>query len=119
MHMHIATGNERQLQAPPLVDKPGKLFTLPAIGQQLDRNDRQAMQTTSQNALERNPVGQRSTWNNPDSGHRGTVTPTRTYQTAAGQPCREYQQTVTIDGRTEKAYGQACRQADGSWRIVK
>jgi len=25
---------------------------------------------------------------------------------------------VTIDGRTEVAYGTACRQPDGSWKIV-
>ncbi len=76
------------------------------------------MQRTSQKALERNRSGQSSGWSNPDSGHRGTVTPTRTYQTAAGRPCREYQQTVTIDGKTERAYGRACRQPDGSWKIA-
>jgi surface antigen len=32
--------------------------------------------------------------------------------------CREFQQTITINGKTEKAYGTACRQADGTWRIV-
>ena len=31
--------------------------------------------------------------------------------------CREYQHTVTIDGKQEKAYGTACRQPDGSWKI--
>ena len=46
------------------------------------------------------------------------MTPTRTFQTASGQPCREYQQTVTIGGKTEEAYGTACRQPDGTWKIV-
>ena len=31
-----------------------------------------------------------------------------------GQQCREYQRTVTIDGKTETAYGTACRQPDGT-----
>ncbi len=88
------------------------------VGKSLDRADRLAMQQTSQYALEKNPAGQASSWSNPDSGHSGTVTPTRTYQTAAGEQCREYQQTVTIDGKTEQAYGRACRQPDGSWKIV-
>ncbi len=88
------------------------------IGKSLDRADRLAMKRTSQNALESNPAGQSSSWSNPDSGHSGTVTPTRTYQTASGQNCREYQQTVTIDGKTEQAYGRACRQPDGSWKII-
>ncbi len=88
------------------------------VGKSLDRADRLAMKQTSQTALENNPVGRASSWSNPDSGHSGTVTPTRTYQTASGGPCREYQQTVTIDGRTEQAYGRACRQSDGSWKIT-
>jgi surface antigen len=88
------------------------------VGKSLDRADRAAMTRTSQNALERNPTGQTSTWSNPDSGNAGTVTPTRTYETASGDPCREYQQTVTIAGKTEQAYGRACRQPDGTWKIV-
>jgi surface antigen len=88
------------------------------VGKSLDSADRMAMQRTSQGALESNQTGQSSSWSNPDSGHSGTVTPTRTYQTASGDPCREYQQTVTIDGKTEQAHGRACRQPDGSWKIV-
>jgi surface antigen len=56
-------------------------------------------------------------WTNPDSGHSGTVTPVRTYQ-SGGTYCREYQQTVTIGGQQERSYGTACRQPDGSWKIV-
>ena len=88
------------------------------VGKSLDRADRLAMKNTSQTALEKNPVGRTSNWSNPDSGHSGTVTPTRTYQTASGGPCREYQQTVTIGGKTEQAYGRACRQSNGSWKIT-
>jgi hypothetical protein len=34
-----------------------------------------------------------------------------------GRFCREFQKLVQIGGRTERAYGVACRQADGSWKI--
>jgi surface antigen len=64
------------------------------------------------------PIGQTITWNNPDSGNHGTVTPTRDGTAANGQYCREYQQTVVIDGKSQSAYGTACRQPDGSWKIV-
>jgi hypothetical protein len=42
---------------------------------------------------------------------------------AAGDPavaaeCREFQQTITVGGQTQEAYGTACRQSDGSWKIV-
>jgi len=78
-----------------------------------------AMERTAQGALEKNRSGTTSTWRNPDSGNSGDVTPVKTYQTASGQYCREYQQTVVINGKSQRAYGRACREPDGSWRIVK
>lgn len=64
------------------------------------------------------PVGQQIVWANPNSGTQGTITPVREGRTSDGSACREYQQTVTIGGKTEKAYGTACKQADGSWKII-
>lgn len=89
------------------------------IGKSLDKADRLEAERTANNALEYNKSGETSSWTNPDSGHQGTITPTQTTYTDSGQPCREYQQTVTIGGKTEQAYGTACRQADGSWKIVQ
>lgn len=88
------------------------------IGQSLDRADRAAAARTAQTTLETGRIGQTSSWSNPDTGHAGTITPTRTYQQPDGNYCREYQQTVTVGGKTEQAYGTACRQPDGSWKIV-
>lgn len=88
------------------------------IGRSLDEADRQAMQQAQVRAQEA-PVGETIRWNNPDSGHYGSVTPTRDGYSESGRYCREYQTTVTIDGRTESAYGTACRQPDGSWQIVE
>tara|TARA_Y100000031_G_scaffold47714_1_gene54440 strand:- start:2495 stop:2956 length:462 start_codon:yes stop_codon:yes gene_type:complete len=88
------------------------------IGRSLDRADRMAMNHAAHNALERTPTRGVSRWNNPDSGNHGSFTPMRTYRTSRGQHCREYQQDVTVGGRTQRAYGKACRQSDGSWRIV-
>lgn len=88
------------------------------IGRSLDRADQLYMSRTTQQALDVTPSGTVSAWRNPDSGHSGTVTPTRTYQTETGQYCREFQQTVTIGGRVEEAQGRACRQPDGTWRVV-
>lgn len=87
-------------------------------GKSLDRVDQMHAAQTTQTALEANRSGITSTWANPDTGHSGTVTPVRTYETPQGQNCREFQQTVTIGGKSESAYGTACRQADGSWKIV-
>jgi surface antigen len=86
-------------------------------GKSLDRADRLAMQQTTLNTLDRSPSGQAVPWRNPDTGNYGTVVPLRTYESAQTY-CREYQQTVTVGGRTRQAYGTACRQPDGSWRVV-
>lgn len=87
------------------------------IGNQMDDQDRIKAQLAAQQALESNRTGQQSSWQNPDSGHSGRVTPTRTYQNVSGQYCREFQQDVTIGTETHQAYGTACRQPDGSWKI--
>lgn len=87
------------------------------VGRSLDKADKLAMGRTTQSTLETQPSGTTSTWTNPDSGNRGTITPTSTYQGSDGRFCREFTQTVTINGRTEDAYGTACRQPDGSWQI--
>ncbi len=89
-----------------------------SIGKSLDRADQAHAAEAAQYSLERGPTGTATSWSNPDSGHSGTFTPTRTYETTQGQPCREYTTTVYIEGRTETAYGTACREVDGSWRLV-
>jgi surface antigen len=88
------------------------------VGNLLDQRDKQMAAEAAHRAMESTPTGKPVAWRNPDSGHSGTVTPTKTYQTANGTYCREYQTTVLIDGKQERATGTACRQADGSWRVV-
>lgn len=86
------------------------------IGKSLDRADRAYMGETTYNALENGRSGQPVQWRNPDSGNYGTVTPQAAYQ-QNNLTCREYSQTVYIEGRSQQAYGTACRQPDGSWQI--
>jgi surface antigen len=65
------------------------------------------------------PLGETITWNNPNNDHRGSITPVRDGWSESGKYCREFHQTVTIGGRSQDAYGIACRQPDGTWRIVQ
>jgi len=88
------------------------------VGRSLDKADRLAMENTAQQALEYNQGHHSSAWRNPDTGHSGTITPTRTYREPTGRYCREYTQTVLIGGEQHKAYGTACRRPDGTWEIV-
>ena len=86
------------------------------IGRTMDEVDRMKAQQAYTQATTA-PVGQTITWNNPETGNYGTVTPTREGTKSSGEYCREFQQTVTVGGKQEDAYGIACRKPDGSWEI--
>lgn len=90
-----------------------------SIGTSLDNADRAMLQQTSQRALETAQTGQALPWNNPQTGNSGTVTPKAPYKNPQGEYCREYTQTIKVGGKTEQAFGKACRQPDGTWQIVE
>jgi surface antigen len=96
----------------------GGLLVGGLVGNLLDERDKRLQAEAAHRALETQPAGQSVAWKNPDTGHSGTVTPTRTYQAPGGAYCRDYQATVEIDGKQERASGKACRQADGTWRVT-
>lgn len=88
------------------------------IGEYMDEQDKFKAQQTTYMALEKGRTGETKMWRNPDNGHYGSVTPKKTYESHDGRYCREYTHRVTIAGKTESAYGTACRQEDGSWKIA-
>ena len=64
---------------------------------------------------------ERYEWNNPYTNNHGYVSAGEYYEDGYQDydgPCREFTQTVYIDGRPEQAMGVACRQPNGTWRIV-
>ena len=98
------------------------LFIGALIGTELGRymNDVDQMRAREANMRARSsPIGTQITWNNPQSSNAGSIIATRDGYSESGKYCREFYQTVIIGGRTEDAYGVACRQPDGSWHIVQ
>lgn len=88
------------------------------IGKSLDKADQLAMTQAEQKAHTA-PVGEKIVWNNPDSGNSGTVTPIRDGRNAQTNAyCREYQTTVVVGGMEQEAFGTACQQPDGSWKVI-
>lgn len=83
------------------------------VGRSMDDNDR----LKTAHALETVRTSVPTTWVNPDTRNQYTVTPTRSYEAPTG-PCREYTVKALVGGKPETILGQACRQADGSWRAV-
>lgn len=89
------------------------------VGQDIGRTLDDADELRAAHVLEKNKTGQTSSWANPDKGTEVTVTPIKTYQAPSGEYCREYQTEITVGGKVQQAYGTACRQPDGQWKIVR
>lgn len=84
-----------------------------AIGKNMDDTDRMRMNQ----ALESNPVGQPTYWQNQRTDTSYTVVPTKNVEVAGNPYCREYRSTANIAGKKQQVYGTACRQPDGTWKI--
>ncbi len=88
------------------------------IGKQLDDKDKLEAEKAAQASFNDPQDGRNYAWNNPESRRYGDVSSNRTYINRAGQTCREYTTTAMIAGKLERAAGTACRQTDGTWRVV-
>ena len=84
----------------------------------IDRLEEQQVRYYEQAQIEATsaPIGEAIIWN--DGSASGTTTAIREGADANGYPCREFRQTITIDGNFEEAYGTACLTANGTWQIV-
>lgn len=93
-------------------------FVGSSIGKSLDRADMEYHQQAVNSAYHA-PLNKTINWNNPDSGHSGSVTPVKEgVNSTSGLPCRQYRQTIVVDGQAETAYGTACQNRDGTWSLA-
>lgn len=77
------------------------------IGKKLSKKQQQVHENTFQSALERNPRGARRNWSADNAN--GWVEPGVTLRHPKGYPCREFTQTIVIDGKTHSFVNRACR----------
>lgn len=87
------------------------------IGHSMDHSDTTAMNNTMTN----NATNMPSTWTNPKTGTVYRITPTSDLMTYNGNSaCRKYVASgTTSKGKKHTTHGIACRQADGSWIMMK
>ena len=86
------------------------------VGNEMDKYDRQQLNHT----YERGMSNQTSSWVNPDNGNQYRVTPQPAYtKSSSNQVCRQAEIDATIDGKHEKTYTTACRDANGRWQLQK
>lgn len=89
------------------------------VGAYLDRQDQQTSYRNANYALNNVPDGQSAKWSNPANNTGGYTRPIETVETASGQTCRDFQTGVTAQGQSTSGTGTACRQPDGTWKIVR
>ena len=89
-----------------------------AAGELLNADDKARMAQSGYDALKnRAPDGQ-TAWRNPATGNSGATTIDEWYVNADGAECKRFTQTITADGKGYEVTGAACRQADGTWKVV-
>ncbi len=78
--------------------------------------DAQRKHEAAQVAATTAKVGEKIVWNTPQSS--GYVVTTKEGRNSSGLTCREFQQSIKVGGKNESAYGAACLQPDGAWKII-
>lgn len=89
------------------------------VGAYLDRQDQQTAYRNANYALNNVPDGQTAQWSNPQNNTSGYTRPVETAQNNAGATCRTFQTGITAQGQSQSGTGTACRQADGTWKIMR
>lgn len=84
------------------------------VGKSMDDSDN----TRVNQALESSKTNQTSTWTNPSSNTTYSVTPTRTFTSPTGEPCRDFTVSALMGGQTQQVYGTSCRDSSGQWHVV-
>ena len=80
--------------------------------------DKQIMRKTARDALDNGADGIKIGWENPETGHSGSVKPISTSK-KDGQTCRKTRFFNSAEGLTAIQIHRLCKQKDGTWKIDK
>lgn len=87
------------------------------IGSTLSPGDLRLAKAAEYRALEYVRPGDEFRWQGSNADTRGVISVGRGYQVNRLE-CRDYSNTIYVGGRAQVARGVACRQPEGTWRIV-
>jgi surface antigen len=87
------------------------------LGKRLSKSDQNQQAAATNKVLD---TGQPQRWANAETGASGSVSAQPTFKNSQNEVCRDFSSSATTsDGATGAGKGTACKQADGTWRIVK
>lgn len=79
--------------------------------------DSELMKSSVQKALNSNDDGVKLEWENPETGHKGSVTPLDRKK-IQGLICRDAQIFNSAGGRTANSRFTLCQHEDGAWKLA-
>lgn len=88
------------------------------VGKEMSRLDQLYAERALEESLDNSSDGDAVVWSNPDSGNSGSATPVSTKPDDPRGNCRDFESSVVIDGEEQQTTGRACKQPDGTWKIV-
>lgn len=68
--------------------------------------------------LETNKLNQTTTWKNPDTDLKASITPTKTFKNDSNDDCREFEYSYDHKGERSSGKNVACRDANGNWVLI-
>jgi surface antigen len=85
------------------------------IGRSMDRVD----QGCVGQILEHDPDGNRVAWFDAEGGTEYQVTPEMPFKDRSGRYCRKYLTDAADDGVNRRTYNTACRESNGTWKMIR
>ena len=68
--------------------------------------------------LETNKINETTSWKNPDTDLKASVTPTKTFKNDLNDDCREFEYSYVHKGERSAGKNVACRDLDGNWVLM-
>ncbi len=88
------------------------------LGHKLDARDKEEIAKASSKAVDAE-IGEEITWENPASGHHGSVMPIQEKILSSGHKCRTFHRKIVIDDELENRQSLACRADNGDWYVLQ
>ena len=82
-------------------------------------DDWDMMTATADRALNKGKEGEVFSWENPESGSSGSLTPMGKAESKKGGDCRKLQISNQAGGLSGDSTHILCRQPDGEWKVVR
>lgn len=86
------------------------------IGAKMDQNDRAMAEQAADKAAQA-PIGEEIRWNNSQSGNSGSAKTIKIGADAQGHECRQIQQQITVEGKTDVILVDICL-IDNHWVVA-